>query len=324
MDVLDLSSSRKLSTINTDKQSRSRSDSEHSAEPTSDPATNIPSSSSSSSTPIVNNKSTLARTAILLAAKRVACNNLSTYDGSTFTLIDGAEDESDSSAGLFKSRFDIVDFTDDVRKVLFILARDYHPRSFLQVGSEDEIEPETNAPAPTTSSNTLSITLADVSQGMTRPNPSFSILTIGELHKIFQRPKELRLTYDFNHFLRSTNSNEVLSSTAFLHYIIQTASQCLSTMVDPQTQVDMKTMKKSNTKKQQISRSKCFCSCCTHQHPLGLKEQRRPTTKSTNSPNTDICALLQMPQTIPTSEEISTFQGNMINNRMNNNDVHNK
>jgi hypothetical protein len=145
--------------INTDKQSRSRSDSEHSTEPipdssiisqstlirkrnnlseseipkestnilpssissTSAPTTPVPSVSiSSSSTAIANNKSTLARTAILLAAKRAAGNNTNNYDGSTFTLIDGAEDEADSSGGLFKQRFDILDFTDDVNKNLFL------------------------------------------------------------------------------------------------------------------------------------------------------------------------------------------------------------
>lgn len=159
---------------------------------------------------------------------------------------------------------------------------------------------------------------------MTRPNLSFSTLTIGELHKIFQRPKELRLSYDFNQLLRSTNSNDFSSSTGFLHYIIQTANQCLSTMTDRQIQVDMKTVKKPSTKKQQILRSKCICSCCSHQHSLGMKEQRRPTTKAANSPNTDISTLLQTPQSIPykdmmlgASEEISTFQDSLINSRMN-------
>jgi len=63
------------------------------------------------------NKSNLARTAILLAAKRAASNNNTTtnnYDGSAFTLIDGAEDEADSSAGLLKQRFDAIDLTDEV------------------------------------------------------------------------------------------------------------------------------------------------------------------------------------------------------------------
>lgn len=137
-DVLDLSSSRKLSTASADKQSRSRSDSEHSTELISDSITNLQSAllrkrnnvseneltkdlisispCSSSSTVIANNKSTLAKTAILLAAKRAACNNSNTYDGSTFTLIDSTEDELDGSTSLFKSRYDIVDFTDDVRQ----------------------------------------------------------------------------------------------------------------------------------------------------------------------------------------------------------------
>lgn len=171
---------------------------------------------------------------------------------------------------------------------------------------------------------------------MTRPNPSFSTLTIGELQKILQRPKELRLTYDFNNLLRSTHSNDCFSSTAFLHYVIQISNQCLSTIADRQTSLEMKAMKKPNTKKQQVSRSKCFCSCCSHQHPLGSKEQRRPTNKATNSPNAEICALLQMPQSIPkqdmlagASEEMSTSQGTVTinNNRMNrilDSDVHNK
>lgn len=167
-DILDLSSSRKQLSVNVDKQSRSRSDSEHSTEPISDPSlnsqsilprkrnnlsesevpsesTNIytspvssssapttpvpappsllnppppPSSSSSTSvsTATTNNKSNLARTAILLAAKRAAGNNNNTnnYDTSTFTLTDSIEDEADSNAGLFKQRFDILDFTDEV------------------------------------------------------------------------------------------------------------------------------------------------------------------------------------------------------------------
>jgi hypothetical protein len=152
---------------------------------------------------------------------------------------------------------------------------------------------------------------------MSRLNPSFSILTIGELQKILQRPKELRLTYDFNNLSRTTHMNDSLSSTAFLHYVIQMANQCLSTIADRQSQIEMKTMKKPNTKKQQTSRSKCYCSCCSHQHSLGSKEQRRPSTKSSNSPNVEICALLQMPQSIPTqdisigtNEEISILQGN--------------
>lgn len=51
---------------------------------------------------------------MLLAAKRAACHNSNNFDGSTFALIDGIEDEADSSTGLFKARFDILDFTDDV------------------------------------------------------------------------------------------------------------------------------------------------------------------------------------------------------------------
>jgi hypothetical protein len=86
---------------------------------TSAPTTPVPPPPPPASTSTVptNNKSTLARTAILLAAKRAACNNTNNYDGSTFTLIDGIEDEADSSAGLFKQRFDILDFTDEVNKL---------------------------------------------------------------------------------------------------------------------------------------------------------------------------------------------------------------
>jgi hypothetical protein len=64
------------------------------------------------------NKSNLARTAILSAAKRAACNNnINNYDGSVFTLIDGTEDEADSSAGLLKQRFDAIDLTDEVNSL---------------------------------------------------------------------------------------------------------------------------------------------------------------------------------------------------------------
>jgi uncharacterized protein with WD repeat len=83
----------------------------------------------------------------------------------------------------------------------------------------------------------------------------------------------------------------------------------------------MKTTKKTNTKKQQTSRSKCFCSCCSHQHSLGPKDQRRPSAKAANSPNAEICALLQMPQSIPTqdmimntNDEISTAQTSLQGN----------
>jgi hypothetical protein len=74
---------------------------------------------SSISPPTTNsNKSNLARTAILSAAKRAACNNnTNNYDGSVFTLIDGAEDEADSSASLFKQRFDTIDLTDEVNSL---------------------------------------------------------------------------------------------------------------------------------------------------------------------------------------------------------------
>ena len=163
--ILDLSSRKQL-TINTDKQSRSRSDSEHSTEPSTDPSSisqstltrkrnnlsesevpnestgvtgssispssapptpmppppSITTTTATTTTTTNNNKSNLARTAILLAAKRAACNNNNTnnYDGSAFTLIDGIEDETDSSAGLFKQRFDVIDFTDEVKKKIFL------------------------------------------------------------------------------------------------------------------------------------------------------------------------------------------------------------
>ncbi len=125
--ILDLSSR---------KQSRSRSDSEHSTEPLIDPSASssrkrnnlsesevnnetIGGNHSSISPPATtsnSNKSNLARTAILSAAKRAACNNNSNnHDGSAFTLIDGVEDEADSSAGLLKQRFDAIDLTDEVK-----------------------------------------------------------------------------------------------------------------------------------------------------------------------------------------------------------------
>jgi hypothetical protein len=198
----------------------------------------------------------------------------------------------------------------------------------LQFPSEDEIEPETNAlpPLPTTvptiSTNHSTVTLVDISQGMSRFNPSFSTLTIGELQKLLQRPKELRLVYDFTNLSRMNNMNDSSSSTAFLHYVIQMANQCLTTIADRQLQLEMKTIKKPNTKKQQTSRSKCYCSCCSHQHLLGTKDQRRPSAKAANSPNAEICALLQMPQSIPTqdmmisaNDEISTVQTSLQSNK---------
>ena len=48
-----------------------------------------------------------------------------------------------------------------------------------------------------------------------------------------------------------------------------------------------------------------------------LKEQRRPSTKASNSPNTEICALLQMPQSIPSqdipNDDILTVQTSFNN-----------
>ncbi|CAF0720324.1 unnamed protein product [Rotaria sordida] len=353
--ILDLSSKKQLIT-NIDKQLRSRSDSELSAEPLTDPSLmsqsnlilkrnnlseNEPSnesisistssiSPSSTSTVTTSNKTNLARTAILLAAKRAASNNhTNNYDTSTFTLIDGTEDEADSSSTLFKQRFDILDLIDEFP-------------------SEDEIEPETNTSAPipppptttttsSTSANNSTVTLADISQGLTRNNSLFSTLTIGELQKLLQRSKELRIIYDFNNLSRITNTNDCISSTSFLHYVIQMANQCLTAMADRQSQLEMKTTKKTNTKKQQTSRSKCYCSCCTHQHALNTKEQRRPSAKTANSPNAEICALLQMPQSIPTQDMMigtnddiltvqTSLQGNMTNNtnKVSDGDLHNK
>ena len=187
--------------------------------------------------------------------------------------------------------------------------------------------------APTTTVNNSTVTLADLSQGITRINPLFSTLTIGELQKLLQRPKEFRLSYDFNNLSR-TNTNESSSTppTAFLHYVIQMANQCLTSIAERQLQTEMKIAKKPNTKKQQTSRSKCYCSCCSyhHQHQLGNKDQRRPSTKTTNSPNAEICALLQMPQTIPTqdfsNDDILTVQTSLNNNTnlISDVDLHNK
>ncbi|CAF3382068.1 unnamed protein product [Rotaria sp. Silwood1] len=366
--ILDLSSSKKQLITNIDKQSRSRSDSELSTEPLTDPSaivqsnvtvkrnnlsesepsnesigisisstspssTSVSLSLSSTSTVTSSNKSNLARTAILLAAKRAASNNhTNNYDASIFTLIDSTEDEADSNLASFKQRFDILDLIDEFP-------------------SEDEIEPETNTsasiippPPPPPSTTTLStltnnstVTVVDVSQGITRNNSLFSTLNIGELQKLLQRPKELRLIYDFNNLSRTTNTNDCISSTSFLHYVIQMTNQCLTAMADRQSQLEMKTTKKTNTKKQQISRSKCYCSCCTHQHPFNTKEQRRPSAKAANSPNAEICALLQMPQSIPTQDMMigtnddiltvqTSLQGNMANNtnKVSDGDLHNK
>ncbi len=191
----------------------------------------------------------------------------------------------------------------------------------VQFASEEEIEPDASASAPisttaaTTTTNNPTVTLADLSQGITRTNPLFSTLTIGELQKLLQRPKELRLIYDFNNLSR-TNTNES-SPTAFLHYVIQMANQCLTSIAERQLQTEIKTAKKTNTKKQQISRSKCYCSCCPY-HQLNIKDQRRPLTKAANSPNAELCAFLQMPQSIPpqdfANEDILTVQTSLNNN----------
>lgn len=116
------------------------------------------------------------------------------------------------------------------------------------------------------------------------------------------------------------NTNES-SSTAFLHYVIQMANQCLTSIAERQLQTEMKTSKKSNTKKQQISKSKCYCSCCSyHQqhHQINTKDQKRPLIKTSISPNTEICALLKMPQTILnqdfSNDDILTVQTSLNNN----------
>ncbi|CAF0992985.1 unnamed protein product [Adineta steineri] len=352
-DIIDLSAR---------KQARSRSDSEHSTEPYIDSSLNIIRKKAnlsendestggihnSSISPVTNsNKSNLARTAILSAAKRAACNNMNNCDGTAFTLIDGTEDEADSSAGLFKQRFDTIDLTDEFASedeiepdanvpapVIIVMEQLLH---LLMFASEDEIEPDANVPAPVSQTVTMptvnnpTITLADLTQGMTRINSLFSTLTIGELQKLLQRPKELRLIYDFNNLSR-TNTNE-LSST-YLHYVIQIANQCLTSIAERQLQTEMKTAKKTNTKKQQILRSKCYCTCCSHHHhQLNTKDQKRSSTKVNNSSNTDISALLQKAQSIPAeeflNEDILTVQtsSNNINNNANlisDGDLHNK
>jgi hypothetical protein len=205
----------------------------------------------------------------------------------------------------------------------------------LQFASEEEIEPDVNASAPisttasTTTTNNPTVTLADLSQGITRSNPLFSTLTISELQKLLQRPKELRLIYDFNNLSRS-NPNESSSPTAFLHYVIQMANQCLTSIAERPAQTENKAaQKKTNTKKQQVSRSKCYCSCCPyhHQQQLHIKDQRRPSAKTTHSPNAEICAFLQMPQSIPmqdfSNEDLLTVQTSFNNNTIDG-DLHNK
>jgi hypothetical protein len=110
------------------------------------------------------------------------------------------------------------------------------------------------------------------------------------------------------------------------------ANQCLTSIAERQIQTEIKTAKKTNTKKQQTSRSKCYCSCCSyhHQHQFNIKDQRRPTAKTSNSPNAEICALLQMPQSIPpqdfSNEDILTVQTSLNNNTnmISDGDLHNK
>ncbi|CAF1174340.1 unnamed protein product [Adineta ricciae] len=286
------------STVNNNESARSRSDSEQSSEPLTDTSssgirkrnnvseTDGSNDSATISPPAASNKPNLARTAMLSAAKRAICNT-NNYDSSGFTLVDGVEDEADTSAGLFKQRLETIDFTDEG-------------------ASEDEIEPDSNtatslpASAPSTSTSHPTTGLSDLIQGITRSNSLFSNLTIGELQKLLQRPKELRLLYDF---LPLSRANTTDSPNAFLHYVIQIANQCLTSLAERQAQTEMKTAKKINTKKQQTVRSKCYCSCCAH-HQLSNKDQRRPSTKMTSSPNTDLCSLLQIPQAT-TSQESS-------------------
>ena len=107
------------------ESARSRSDSEHSTEPFTDASpggirkrnnvseTDGSNDSATISPPATSNKTNLARTAMLSAAKRAVCNT-NNYDSSGFTLVDGAEDEADTSAGLFKQRLETIDFTDEV------------------------------------------------------------------------------------------------------------------------------------------------------------------------------------------------------------------
>ena len=161
---------------------------------------------------------------------------------------------------------------------------------------------------PTTINPT--VTATDISQGITRLNPLLSTLTVGELQKLLQRPKELRLTYDFHNALRSNGNHEWSSSTTFLHYTIQMANQCLAAIADRQSQVDTKTTKRPSAKKQQTSRSKCVCSCCSHhQHSPFAKDQRRPSNKTSHSPNNEIFTLLHMPNhdtSVAMNDDIST------------------
>ena len=126
------------------KQARSRSDSEHSIEPSSsiDASSNLTrkrnhlsesemnnepigmnhSSISPPATSSSANKSNLARTAMLSAAKRAASNNnySNNHDVCAFTLIDGVEDEADSSTALLKQRFDAIDLIDEVNQSISV------------------------------------------------------------------------------------------------------------------------------------------------------------------------------------------------------------
>ena len=124
--------------VSSRKQSRSLSDSEQSTEPLADSGLNLTrkrnnlsesdinnestginnSSISPPSSTTNTNKSNLARTAILLAAKRAADGNTSNNSRSTFTLIDGTQDEADSNGGLFKQCYDTIDLTDEVNSFI--------------------------------------------------------------------------------------------------------------------------------------------------------------------------------------------------------------
>ena len=121
-----------LSELGVGKKARPRSDSEQSIEPMMDSSWNTTrkrshpseadgncdstvanqSSISPPAAAVSANKATLARAAMLSAAKRVVWNP--SHDGTGFTLVDGVDDEADSSVGVFKQRFDAIDLTDEV------------------------------------------------------------------------------------------------------------------------------------------------------------------------------------------------------------------
>ncbi|CAF0807539.1 unnamed protein product [Didymodactylos carnosus] len=261
------------------------------------------------------NKSSLARTAMIMAAKKAAYNQETTNEhGFMLSNLDITEDEADSSGNsnlLFKHRYDIINLNEEV------CSEDEVDTDMIAVHNEMEIDiPLASKQIEITVNNdvnniqitpapmiptTPKITMADLRNGISRTNNFLSSLTIGQIHKMFQRPKELRFVYDFTR--RNNIANKDEDDLTFLHYIIQLANQCL---VNLTVQKETKTMTKKSTKKQ---RTKCLCSCCNHHGKDNNRRITPTTTKIVSNSNeknlikNDVNILLQTPKQLPNDYE---------------------